>query len=79
VPPPVVPDASLLEEESEVPEAEKRRKYAELCLPYYDRCIEKGGEFKPGRKRGETRCQQCFEACKTHGFSPLRANGQVCP
>ncbi len=79
VPPPLLPDASLLEEESEMAAAERRQQYREICLPYYERCIEKGGEGKRGRKHGETRCQQCFDACMTHGFWPLRANRQVCP
>lgn len=77
VPAPLLPDASLLEEE--MTQAEKRRKYREVCQSYYERCIELGGEHKRGRKHGETRCQQCFDACMAHGFWPARANRQVCP
>ncbi len=77
VPAPLLPDSSLLEEE--MTQAEKRQKHREICQPYYERCIEKGGEHKRGRKHGETRCQQCFDACMNHGFWPARANRQVCP
>jgi hypothetical protein len=78
VPAPLVPDTSPLEE-SELMAAERRRKNSEICQPYYERCIEKGGEYKKGRVYNETRCMQCFDYCRAYGFWPLRIDKKVCP
>ncbi len=78
VPAPLLPDTSFLEE-SELTEAEKRRKNSGICQPYYERCIEKGGEYKEGRVYNETRCKHCFDYCKAYGFWPHRIDRKVCP
>ncbi len=77
-PAPGVP-APLLPSLPELPSEEKRKQHLEICLPYYSHCVDRGGETKKGRVWNETRCKQCFEACKRFGYWPARANNEVCP
>lgn len=77
-PAPGVP-APLLPSVPELPTEDKRKEYLEICLPYYSHCVDRGGASKDGRVWNETRCKQCFEACKRFGYWPARANNKVCP
>lgn len=58
---------------------EKERWRTDICIPRYEKCMNTGGGSIPGRKRGETQCQACYDACMRHGYWPLRANEKPCP
>ena len=60
-------------------EEEKERWRTDICLPRYEKCMNAGGGSIPGRKKGETQCQACYDACMRHGYWPLRANEKPCP
>lgn len=40
------------------------------CVDYYERCVEAGGEFLPGRTKSESRCSSCLDYCTSYGFWP---------
>jgi len=62
-----------------VPTEEERERWTkDICEPGYVRCITAGGGATPGRKRNESQCQACFDACRRYGFWPHRANGKRC-
>jgi hypothetical protein len=64
--------------EAETP-AEQKERFRKICLPYYERCIAKGGEHKPGRVWKETQCRACYDSCMRRGYWPHSANGKRCP
>jgi len=64
----------------ELPTPEEREGWRkDICEPHYAQCIRAGGGRIEGRKKGETQCQACFDACMRHGYWPLRANDKLCP
>jgi len=64
----------------ELPTEEERERWrTDICLPRYEKCMNAGGGSIPGRKKGETQCQACYDACMRHGYWPLRANEKPCP
>ncbi len=60
-------------------EEEKERWRRDICEPHYVKCVRAGGDSILGRKKGETHCQACFDACMRHGFWPWQANDKPCP
>jgi hypothetical protein len=60
---PVLPPVTS--EDSEEPDDTKKR-----CADYYARCVDAGGERKPGRHKGIGLCGSCLEYCTTNGFWP---------
>ncbi|REG37585.1 hypothetical protein ATI61_101571 [Archangium gephyra] len=52
--------------ESGAPEQDTK----DRCEDYYNRCVEAGGDTKPGRVYDQSICGTCMAYCKVHGFWP---------
>jgi len=64
----------------DLPTQEEREQWEkDICRPHYAKCIRAGGDSIKGRKKGETQCQACYDACMRHGFWPWQANDKPCP
>lgn len=78
IPPP--PKETPDEASPSVPTEEERERWTkDICEPGHVRCITAGGGGTPGRRRNESQCQACFDACRRYGFWPHKANGKRCP
>ena len=64
----------------ELPTQDERERWrTDISEPHYAKCVRAGGDSIPGRKKGETQCQACYDACMRHGFWPWEANDKPCP
>src|SRR5437868_6671257 len=54
------------------------RKREEACREYYDRCIERGGEYEKRGMFGRTICQSCYVTCRAEGYWPDQVNDLPC-
>lgn len=70
-PNPYIPPSSLT--------PKKRAERKEMCLDYYGRCIQAGGEYLERGTHGHTRCQSCYDECFKTGKWPKDIDGEPCP
>jgi hypothetical protein len=64
-PPPLPPPGT-----GEALEKTEKEKVRDSCSDDYVRCIGAGGEFRPGRVKGETLCESCRAYCTANSFWP---------